>query len=321
MTAAFFDAIIFGFLFIDGALLVIGITYWTAGSKAVRYAKTIMIALLAIAWLVIFYGSFIEPRIIVINRTTIDLPHKNNSVGAESKRSFLNVALISDFHLGPYKQRGFVERAVKKLIVLKPDIVVMAGDFVLEEERAPVEWFEPFRELTAQIPTFAVVGNHEYTDGYVLRSKEAQARSSHIVKTLEKNGVRVLINEGAIVGRFSILGVDDVWTWRVNIAKALTSIGGKNHPLIVVAHNPDIIQKAQKMGADLVLAGHTHGGQIRLPFWGPVPQIPTRLGNRYDRGLFQFGATQMFITSGIGETGPRARLFVPPEIAMLTIKY
>ena len=90
-------------------------------------------------------------------------------------------------------------------------------------------------------------------------------------------------------------------------------------PVILVSHNADIVGRAEKLGIDLVLAGHTHGGQVRLPFFGAVPKIPHRLGNHYDRGLFQFGETKLFITSGLGETGPRARLLVPPEVALLEI--
>ena len=77
----------------------------------------------------------------------------------------------------------------------------------------------------------------------------------------------------------------------------------------------------EKHNIDLVLAGHTHGGQIRLPFIGAVPTLPTAIDDSYDKGLFQFDSFKLFITSGLGEVGPRARLFNPPEIVKLKLKF
>ena len=92
-------------------------------------------------------------------------------------------------------------------------------------------------------------------------------------------------------------------------------------PIILIAHNPDAILYSNADRADLVIAGHTHGGQIRLPWIGSIARIPTILGNDYDKGLFEYGDQQLFITSGVSETGPRARLFNPPVISVLTISF
>lgn len=241
----------------------------------------------------------------------------------------LRVALVSDFHLGPYKQRGFATKVVKKIMALKPDIILIAGDFLAEDKKY-VSFLEPLKNLSAPLGVYAVLGNHDYDDTITLLSEEGKARSKAVTETLEVAGVEALINEGKILKHdgheFILIGTDDIWTGYADIQKAFKSEGAvalqTQHPLpsILLSHNADIVERAEKLGVNLVLAGHTHGGQIRLPFLGSVPKIPHALGNKYDRGLFDFGETQLFITSGLAETGPRARLLVPPEVALLEIK-
>jgi predicted MPP superfamily phosphohydrolase len=104
---------------------------------------------------------------------------------------------------------------------------------------------------------------------------------------------------------------------RDDYKKAVANIDA-TAPQIVLSHTPDIILK-NIASADLILSGHTHGGQIRLPGIGAIPEIPTFLGRQYDEGLFNLGDQQLFITRGVGESGTRARLFCPPEISILTI--
>jgi predicted MPP superfamily phosphohydrolase len=94
------------------------------------------------------------------------------------------------------------------------------------------------------------------------------------------------------------------------------------HPTILLAHNPDVILDEESTAANLVIAAHTHGGQIRLPFLGSLAPIPTKLGRAFDRGWFSLQEGRaLFITTGVGESGVRARLFVPPQIDVLTVHW
>lgn len=326
----FFDLAIYGFLLVDG--LFIGLVlYWIAKGR-LRWRPLVLLLLLVFSWLVIFYGSFIESRLLVIHEKTIRLNDESTAK--------LRVALISDFHLGPYKKTAWVKKVVDKVQTLSPDLVFLAGDYILGE--AYPEYLTPLANLRAPHGIYAVLGNHDYTEDefYKLANYvyEGNERVQGVVKALTEAGIRVLRNTSVEIvlendKKFFLGGVDDYWTERADAEKTFKNVipgltgdlrdprfRGDDKIKILLTHNPDVIHDAEKNGVDLVLAGHTHGGQIRLPFLGSVPPIPDKLGRKYDRGLFRFGDTQLFITSGLGETGPRARLLVPPEITLLTIE-
>ena len=115
-----------------------------------------------------------------------------------------------------------------------------------------------------------------------------------------------------------IAGMDDLW----NRGSALLALKGTSQEdnVILLSHNPDVVMSLDPERADWVFSGHTHGGQIRLPFIGSVSELPTVLNRPYDRWLKEYGEQNLFITQGIGESGPRARLFCPPEIVVVDIK-
>lgn len=314
MQSLFFDAIILLFLFADGLAVV-----YLLGNKRARSRKIIFaITLCVIAWGVIFYGSFIEPARLVVVKKTITL---NNS--PENK---IKIALVSDLHVGPYKETNFVKRVVKTIKNQQPDIIMFAGDFVYNSGDQ-VRFLQPLKELSAPLGVFAVLGNHDYSDTNFLLGQDAFIRSANISESLEALGMTVLINDGVTLDvngkKVGLIGTDDFWTGRASIGNAIKSLNttAVPHPLILLSHNPDMIYFAKDALIDLLLAGHTHAGQIRLPFIGSVPGIPTSLGRFFDRGLFEFENTKLFITSGAGEQGPRARLFNPPEVAIVTLEF
>lgn len=322
---AIYDSIIYGFLLLDGVFFVLLIYLGARSHKRKSLGLRILLVCSVVAWGIIFYGSFIEPRFITTTEQKIEL--NENSINT------LHVVLVSDFHVGPYKASNFVAQAVEKINTLKPDIILLAGDFLFGEE-VHTEYLTSLGNLRAPHGIYAVLGNHDYEEDFEYLPNfnyEGNERVLAVVKLLEETGIKILRNTSVeinIAPRKKIIlgGVDEVWTYRADIAATFKN---RNPKLtrILLTHNPDIITKAIKHPVDLVLAGHAHGGQIRLPLIGPVPPIPTKLGRKYDRGLFQFknlstgSSTQMFITSGLGESGPRARLFVPPEIAVLNIEF
>ncbi|OGL70692.1 hypothetical protein A3C17_01760 [Candidatus Uhrbacteria bacterium RIFCSPHIGHO2_02_FULL_53_13] len=261
-------------------------------------------ALALFGWGVIFYGSFIEPkRLQVVEREV---------VLSEKVEHQVRVAVISDYHAGPYKNARSMERVVQKVNGLKVDMVWSPGDFIFNNTEQ-VEMLEPLSRYEA--PIYASTGNHDHEFADV----EA------VVDRLEAFGVSVLRNESTLVegqdgGRLNIVGIDDIW-FSPNPPAALAKVD-PDAPVVVIVHNPDFILDPYAKEADLVISGHTHGGQIRLPWIGPVPPLPTKLGRAYDRGVFGFGEEgTLFITQGVGETGPRARLFARPTIDVLTIRY
>jgi hypothetical protein len=307
-----FDTVIYGFLIVDAIFIL----FLLANLKGRGFSLPgfILLIVAGFAWVTVFYGSFIEPRSIVVNQNTVELT-KNPKVS-------MRAAVISDFHVGPYKKADFIEKIVTQTLELKPDIVLLGGDFGFGSTIDELQYLEPLKNLKAPLGVFAVLGNHDYgySDPLPSGAKNDETRAAAVTDALKKLGIKVLINESEFItknGRtIYLIGVDELFTNRAEIPFQVAP-----HPSVILSHNPDIIAKASDIGIDLVIAGHTHGGQIRLPFIGPVPTIPTELGRNFTHGLYNFGKnTQMYITNGIGEWGTRARLFNKPEIAILNLK-
>jgi uncharacterized protein len=257
-----------------------------------------------VGWLVIFYGSFIEPKQLQVVERDIVL--------RESSTNKLRVAVFSDIHVGPYKKDKWVSRVVSKVNSLDIDAAWIPGDFVFGKTKES-EMLHSLKDL--KVPTFAVMGNHD----------QEFANVDEVTDVLSKLGIKVLRNEHVVFegdngGSLALVGLDDIW-FTPNPPKAFGDLN-KNIPTAVMVHNPDFILDPYAERADLVVSAHTHGGQIRLPFIGSIPPLPTKLGRAFDRGEFSFGESgQLFITQGVGETGPRARLFAKPTIDLITIYY
>lgn len=274
------------------------------------------ILLLGLGGFFIFYGSFIEPRLILTKKSTIKI---------NGDMSKIRLVLISDLHMGPYKKTAYLERVVQKLLALRPDIALLGGDYIFgNNPEREIQYLAPLGKIATSIPTFAVAGNHEYNINQNNNFSKFYNASPLIKKFYQNIGVNYLENEAALIKiknkKFWLVGIDSIWAKFDNLKQALKNTD-KRYPKIVLAHNPDIIKKitAQGYDIDLALVGHTHGGQIRLPLIGSLARIPTKLGRKYDQGLFRVQNIPIFITSGIGESGTRARLFNPPEIAFLEI--
>lgn len=261
---------------------------------------------LGAVWLVVVYGSFIEPQMLVVKEYSVDLSQPE----VAAKRT-MNLAVVSDFHLGTYRHREWVERVVAAVNAQRPDVVLLAGDLVSDE--SGFAGFAPLADLKSQYGTFAVLGNWDYKVGAV-----------DVRHAIEQYRVEVLTDESVVLGGegspVRLIGLDDVKFGTPDWDVATADIAPGELP-VLLAHNPDAVSEAEVRGIPLVISGHTHGGQVRLPFIGPVPPLPTLLGRRYDRGVLHVGPVTLFITPGVGESGPRARLFQPPEVSILHLTY
>lgn len=297
-----FDLIIFFYLGAVGVYIVHGLHFWKETKK--RGLLLAIFCLLFLSWIVIFYGSFIEPRMLVVNRQELRLSdHPTQSI---------NAVIFSDLHVGIFKKTAWTKRVVDKVNSLRPDLVVIPGDFVVSSQN-DTRWLEPLSNLSATYGVYAVTGNHEY---------KAEAENE-VVLALQQAGIIVLRNESLAVeinGKIlRLAGVSDIW-FDGNLEKTLANVKDED-ATILIAHNPDIVLDKMSRLADAVFAGHTHGGQIRLPLIGPVPALPTKLGREYDRGWFDYDGLKLFITSGVGETSARARLLAQPEIVQMQIHF
>jgi predicted MPP superfamily phosphohydrolase len=269
----------------------------------------------AMIFLTVIYGSFIEPKIIIIKHASIKLT---------SSQEPLKIALISDLHAGPYKKDDFWKRVVKNIEKQSPDVVILDGDLV-NGETDEAKYLAPFRELAQKTMIFAVLGNHDSGGN---ETRKDFYRLPEVAKTiaeyLRSIGINILENTGARLKikskEIHLGGVKEYNSGEANVAESFRGAEA-NFLKILLAHNPDIIFDAMREKIQLVLAAHTHAGQIRLPFYGSIHPPFIELGRYYfdKTGWFDFGNTKLYITSGIGETGARSRLFTPPEIVILDI--
>ena len=287
-------------------LAVIPLYFWDLRGRwpkiPFRGRYVLFCGFLGLFWLAVFYGSFIEPNLLTVR-------HYATSAGSGGGK--ISIAVVSDLHLGIYKGRAWAERVVRRTNELEPDVILLTGDFA--SNMAGLEAFEPLRDLRAKYGVYAVLGNIDYEVGAV-----------DIRQRVESYGVEVLTNESVRLGdsgrEVRLIGLDDLKFGRPDWEAALAEVPA-GALTILAAHNPDAVQRAETDGIDVVIAGHTHGGQIRLPLIGPLTRLPIRIGQRFDRGLFDYGPVRLLISPGAGETGARARLFCPPEISVLEVSY
>lgn len=312
----FFDIVIF-FLILFFAywmyVIIHSFFYDRKNNVKTKIIRIIFLIIIFIGFSLIFLGSFILPKIISLKEVNIDFektPTKEN----------IKIAFISDPHVGRYKKADFMQKVVNKIDSLKPDIVVMTGDFILQRAEYAI-YLEPLSQLRSKYPVYAVFGNHESYQGFYLDPK-TKDQTKYLRKLFNKWNIQLLENENATIEinnqKISILGIKEIWTGQASITDSLGNTADSKIK-ILLAHNPDAILMSGSEQIDLVLSGHTHAGQIRLPWLGPVPPVGTELGRNYAYGLFKKDDTLLYVTSGIGESGPRARFFSLPEIVLFNI--
>jgi len=218
--------------------------------------------------------------------------------------------VISDLHLGVYKDRFFLERVVEKINKInRVDYVIIPGDFVYYPYKNLNETFGALSKL--KCPCYAVFGNHDIQEESYIKDLKP-----NLIKTLNKNGVTFLHNESIYIEKFNIniLGLGDHMSKEDNI-ELIDKFDAKDR-LIVIAHNPDTTLKYSNKNAKLTICGHTHGGQIRIPFLYKK-NIPCK--GDFDQGLYDTKHGKVFVSSGIGEVLLPIRLGIPPSIDVLDL--
>lgn len=259
---------------------------------------------------VLLYGSFIEPRILTVRRYAVGTGQRT-----------MTVAYLSDLHVGPYKGAGWVEKVVRRTNAPAPDLILLGGDF-LYRDGEDASKLEPLKNLKAPLGVYGILGNHDEWKSGAPEAAKAQFAKMNIPLLLNR---AVRFEHGG--GRIAVVGVEDDWHAETDFPAALRNVQ-PDDLLVMMIHNPDLAPIAAAFKPKLMLSGHTHGGQIRLPFVGAVPRLPHWLGRKYDRGLFWFGGhrgltpvSPLVIGQGVGESGPRARFFCPPQVVLVTLRF
>lgn len=247
---------------------------------------------------VLVYGGFIEPRWIRVT---------NYTVGEGEKR--VRLVFLSDFHAGLKKQRSFYQRIANRVKELQPEIVVLGGDFV-DESAKDLAQLAPIFDLRPSLGVWFVLGNHDFLDA-----------PKELTDELLKLGARSLTNQVktfplAPEQSFELVGLDDSLFGSPDLRLVEKPKKGIR---VIAMHEPDLLLDLPENCADVVLLGHTHGGQIRLPIRGPVLGLPQIAPLSLDAGEKSWRGMRVLISRGIGEALVRARLGVRPEILALDI--
>ncbi len=246
--------------------------------------------------LLFIYSRFIERNLILTKTTKIE-------TGFSAK-----IVVISDIHLGPYKNHKFLERIVNKINKIEDaDAVLIAGDLTYYPEEDLETLFSPLKDIN--IPVYAVLWNHDTENPGPPIQKELQ-------RALKNNNIVFLKNTSAeIDGRnISILGLRDKWTNDDDIS--LIEKYKKEDNLIVLTHNPDTTLKYTNSIADITVSGHAHGWQIRLPF---IYHSVIPCEGEFDQWLYETDYGKVFVSAGVGEVWLPMRLGVPPTIEILEL--
>ena len=222
------------------------------------------------------------------------------------------VAFLSDIHHSAVVSLEYIRRVVAKTNALKPDVILLGGDYITHGR----EWIEPcmaeLGKLRAPAGVFAALGNHDHYGRCAGASSEALQR--HRIALLRNCGT--WLQRGG--ERLRIGGVGDLWCDHQDLDAALEDTRVYETALLL-SHNPDYVERIRDPRVGLVLSGHTHGGQCVFPLVG-APCVPSRFGQKYLRGLCRGPFAQVFVTSGVGLIAPAVRFNCQPEIALLTLE-
>jgi predicted MPP superfamily phosphohydrolase len=221
------------------------------------------------------------------------------------------VVYLADLHHGRFTPRSYLIEVIERANALKPDLVLLGGDYVAgRDARYLAPCLEMLGSLRARWGRFAVLGNHDHwTDAAIARDGLARA------------GIEAIDNRGVWVerggDRLRVCGVGDLWADAQDLDAALGDATPRDASLLL-SHNPDFVESIRDPRVGLAFSGHTHGGQVHLPGFEPR-WAPTRYGMKYLRGLCHGPTTRVFVTSGVGTTGPPVRLGCRPEIVAMTL--
>lgn len=250
------------------------------------------------------YSYLTEPSSLVTRSETISLKNWDKNLNG------LKVAVVSDLHIGAKKiNLKKVKKIVKMINSQNPDLIVILGDFdalLIESSKIPHKDISAvLNQLKAPCGVYAVLGNHDYNPPGVVRS------------ILKDTGIKLLVNKSDYIifntKKIKICGIGDWWFDNVDVQK---TVGKINTPTILLSHNPDAFDKTPDK-VSLILSGHTHGGEVVLPLFGPL-FVPSVHGKAFAKGLIKENEKTLYITSGIG-TLSGFRLFNSPEIVFLTL--
>ena len=259
-----------------------------------------------------YYSIEYEPMHIVTERRDIRLRRLPAAFDG------FRIAQLTDIHFGPNVGGEHVRNAVRIAQSFQPDLIVLTGDFVTHpyfrsHRSEGARYITPCAEILAGLQAthglVAILGNHDHWTDAKLVAGELQA-----------HGVKVLRNANHPLERGAerlwLAGSDDAFVGAADFDRTLAAIPPGECTLLL-AHEPDVADTIAHRGVDLQLSGHSHGGQVKVPFLGPI--ILPGMARKYPEGLYRVGELQLYTSRGVGLINPAVRFNCPPEVSLFTL--
>jgi predicted MPP superfamily phosphohydrolase len=278
--------------------------------RRLRTGVIALSALTVLGLLLAIWGFLIEPGLLLVRHVTIETAKWPATLPP------LRMVAVADVHAGaPYVGEAKLDRIVAEVNAQNPDVVLLLGDYVIQHvlfgtPMPPDTIASHLGGLRAKHGVFAVLGNHDWYDG-----------GKRVWRALENVGIRVLENSAVPLpgseNRIWLAGIADDSTRHPHPAGIFRPIP-EGAAVVAFTHDPAVFPDVPARAA-LTVAGHTHGGQVSIPFWGAL-FIPGRSPLRYAYGHIAENGNDLYVTSGIGTTALPVRFNAPPEIVVITLR-
>jgi hypothetical protein len=257
------------------------------------------------------YARFIEAERLQTSYVTVPLSH--------GTRAPLKLLHLSDLHASLVVSLDYINRAITRALTWQPDVIFLTGDFITQRFSKAQDYVKVLRQLSDAAPCFATLGNHdggrwagEEGGGYPDIEWISDVLSASQLHLLHNATVQHRIGDWSL----QIVGLGDTWAADLDVKKAFAGATSDKTTLLL-SHNPDSKEEAATHSWDLMLSGHTHGGQLRVPWLGATPFAPVR-DKRFVAGLHRWDERWIHVTKGIGNVFG-LRINCPPEVSFLTL--
>ncbi len=256
------------------------------------------------------YARFIEAERLQTSHATVPL--------SNDAREPLKLLHLSDLHASRLVTLDYIGRAISRALTWKPDVICVTGDFVTQRFARGADYVKLLRQLSDTAPCLATLGNHD--GGRWSGEHGGYSDITWISDVLRESRIQLLHNTATQVRicdwPLQFVGIGDTWAANLDVETAFRAVDAKV-PTVLLSHNPDEKEKVASHHWELMLSGHTHGGQLRVPWLGATPFAPVR-DQRFVSGLHRWNERWIHVTKGIGNVYGM-RINCPPEISFLTL--